>query len=403
MDAIIEREIRSKWIDRSGEPAKPLLNLDEHHKLLSMIAQEMWLINTESVKTEVLDLITELFSEFYRKDSRIANQIKERIKQHALLISSERYKNFSLNFSFDHDEFRQFFLGKSLAENMINRDLAEVRSILRISSIPQQTADTTASLLKQKGDDISHAIRMLQGLCIKEGSVSFIKENCGILTIRLLDGLNPDDTILVENMAFPPDALQSRKIRQVNFKKSYFRATNLHKSGLTDCNFTACVIERFTVDGEFSLSNVTVKDSTVASVLIGENEIFDPNGIHITLANKGFVFIDNEDKHITRHEPYEPDPDLILTEKMLRKFMRATQINENIFRLSLSNDKKYFFNNILPSLKDAGILLKVPFRGKGKQQKRFKLRVPMNEVNAALASSEGRFDLFIRYFKSQRQ
>ncbi len=106
MDAIIEREIRSKWIDRSGEPAKPLLNLDEHHKLLSMIAQEMWLINTESVKTEVLDLITELFSEFYRKDSRIANQIKERIKQHALLISSERYKNFS----FDHDEFRQFFL-----------------------------------------------------------------------------------------------------------------------------------------------------------------------------------------------------------------------------------------------------------------------------------------------------
>ncbi|MDM8552462.1 hypothetical protein QUF72_20415 [Desulfobacterales bacterium HSG2] len=320
-----------------------------------------------------------------------------RIKQHALLIRSGRSKAFS----FDHDEFRQFFLGKALAENMINDELTEVRSILRISSLSQQTADTVASLLKQKSDDISHAIRMLQGLCIKEGPVSIIRENCGLLTIRLLDGFNADDTILIENMAFPPDALHSRKIRNVSFKKSYFRATGLRKSRLTDCLFISCIIERFAVDGEFSLNNVTVRDSMIESILIGENEIFDPSDISVTLANKGFVFTD-EDKNIAGHEPYKPDPDLILTEKILRKFIRATQIDENVFKVRLGNDKKHFFDNILPTLLNTGILADVPHPGEGKQR-RFRLGVPMSRVNTALANSEGRFDLFVRYFETQNQ
>jgi len=393
VDAIIEREIKTKWTDRSGVP---LLNLDEHHQLLSMIAQEMWQTNTESLKTDLLDLIAELFSELHRKNSRISHQIKERIKQHALLIRSGRSKAFS----FDHDEFRQFFLGKALAENMMNDELTEVRSILRISSVSQQTADTAASLLKQKADDISHAIRMLQGLCIKEGPVSFIRENCGLLTIRLLDGFDTDDTTLIENMAFPPDALHSRKIRHVSFRKSYFRATGLRESRLTDCRFISCIIERFAVDGEFSLNNVTVRDSTIESVLIGENEIFDPNDINVTLANKGFVFTDNEDKNIAGHEPYKPDPDLILTEKVLGKFIRATQIGENIFKAGLGSDKKHFFSNILPTLLHTGILADAPYPGEGKQR-RFRLGVPMNQVNTALANSEGRFDLFVRYFETQ--
>lgn len=395
IDSIIDREVKIKWIDRSGSPAKPLLDINEHHILLSMIAQEMWYTNSHSVKSDVLDFISDLFSEAYKKDSHISNQIKERIKQHALLISSGLHLK---EFSFDHDEFRQFFLGKALAENIIKEDITEVRSILRTALIASQTAETCANLIKQEGKHIPDTLKILQNLCIKESSISFIRENCGMLVIRLIDNLEYKGVTQIENIAFPLDSLYCRKINNIIFNESYFKATDLNNTTLTNCQFINCTIERFGINENLELQSVEIKNSTIESILINENEIFDPKGVNIVLSEKGFIFLDDKDEIITKDEKYTPDDDLILTEKIIRKFIRSTHINENIFKIRLGNDTKYFFNKVLPALLDAGILVEVPYVGGGKQ-KRFKLGCPMNKVNTALTNSEGRFDLFIRFFK----
>ena len=103
VDTIIEREVNEKWIDRSGQPAQPLITSEEHHELLSLIAQEMWGMNTEVLNADVLDLLAELFSEARSKTPVVARQIKERIKQHALISSPNSNR---LAFMFDHEEFR---------------------------------------------------------------------------------------------------------------------------------------------------------------------------------------------------------------------------------------------------------------------------------------------------------
>ena len=41
VNVLIEREANTKWMDKSGEPPRPLLTIDEHHDLLSMVAHEM--------------------------------------------------------------------------------------------------------------------------------------------------------------------------------------------------------------------------------------------------------------------------------------------------------------------------------------------------------------------------
>ncbi|MBK7374300.1 MAG: hypothetical protein IPJ02_01615 [Chitinophagaceae bacterium] len=106
INAIIEREAETKWIDRSGEPSKPLLTIEQHYEILSVIAEEMWLNNTDSLQEPILDLISDIFCESQKITPLLGRQIKERLKQHALVIKSETNNG---QFRFDHDEFREFF------------------------------------------------------------------------------------------------------------------------------------------------------------------------------------------------------------------------------------------------------------------------------------------------------
>jgi hypothetical protein len=397
VDTIIEREVNNKWIDRSGELAKPLLNLDEHHKLLSMIAQEMWYTNTESLHSDVLDLISDLFSEVYNKDSRISSQIKERIKQHALLVSAGSQ---SKKFRFDHDEFRQFFLGKSLAEHILMNDINEVKSILKISNLPQQTAESSVNMIKQKNTDPLKTIKLLQDVCLKESSISYMRENCGMLVIRLIDKLDGKNKIQLENMAFTSDALLYKNLKNIHFIKSYFGATELNKSELYDCSFIDCNIERLNVSKETIFKNVYFEDTTIDSIIIQEmeTEIFDPSAIQAILTERNCTFFKKEAREeAPKKENYETEIELVLTERILRRFIRATQINENIIKLRLGNDKKFFIDEVLPILLDKGVISVVQYLGGGRQR-RFKLGVPMNKINSALTKSKGKFKLFIDYF-----
>jgi len=109
VNAIIEREAKEKWINRAGEPHQPLLGVAEHMELLSSIAQEMWTLSTDSLNAEVLDLLTELFCETRKLTAEITYQVRERTKQHALIVGSNGANQ---TFAFDHEEFKNFFWAK---------------------------------------------------------------------------------------------------------------------------------------------------------------------------------------------------------------------------------------------------------------------------------------------------
>ena len=101
---IVEREAREKWTDKSGDSSGTLLTTDEHHELLSMVAQEMWLSATDALAMDVVSLVVEMFVDAREKSPAVARQIHERIKQHSLLAVT-RIGRTAL--TFDHEDFRR--------------------------------------------------------------------------------------------------------------------------------------------------------------------------------------------------------------------------------------------------------------------------------------------------------
>lgn len=148
---IIEREAREKWIDRSGERdvGAPLLSVDEHCDLLAALAISMWESRVEFLKRDNLEFVADYYSETREKNAFQAQQIRARIRGHALLIPSHNASNVV---EFDHDEFRLFFLGAGLAQQIRRLDdkaKGEVLGTLRRDRLPEPAQLAFIQTIKQ--------------------------------------------------------------------------------------------------------------------------------------------------------------------------------------------------------------------------------------------------------------
>lgn len=395
VDAIIEREVNEKWIDRSGQPAKQLITIEEHHELLALIAQEMWLMNTDVLKDEVLELLAELFSEERGKSPTVARQIKERIKQHALITQVGTNKSI---FSFDHEEFRNFFLGQALAKTLIENSRLELKQLLSKGLFPQPTFGAAAQYLRQRGYDLSAAIEMLQEVSKADIIASFTRENCGGLIIRLVDRQEWKN-LEIKTVSFPPHSLRGRILNNVGFTDCYFQSTSLEGAVVNTCEFHHCIF-----DG-VELTRALIKESILHSCEVSnvippgqENRVFDPQSVNRLLSNAGFVVQLKEGVPIEVERAIEPDEDLQLTERALRTFIRSTQVADGVLRVKLRMNSGRFFNNVLPRLIKAGVLDDTPMSSGAS---RYRLSVPMTEIEEAMSSSDGKFANFIKYFQNR--
>ena len=107
------------------------------------------------------------------------------------------------------------------------------------------------------------------------------------------------------------------------------------------------------------------------------------------MQQRGFTFRDDH-QVVLPLESREPDVELWLVERVMRIFLRANQVNEDVIRMKLGVRARQFFDDVLPALVRVGILDQVPYRG-GDVQRRFRLRVPMHKLQDALAQCGGDF------------
>jgi hypothetical protein len=182
VDALIEREA-NKWIDSSGSPARPLIAASEHHELLCMVAQEMWESGTSSLRGDVLDALTEIYCDKAKKPAAIGKQLKERLKQHALLTQQDLAK---ATFTFDHEEFNHFFLGESIGRCLLDGSLPDMRRLMQPRMLPERALDVAALYIRSKGGALTKPISSLADLTRTEDAASFVSENAGSIAIRIL-------------------------------------------------------------------------------------------------------------------------------------------------------------------------------------------------------------------------
>lgn len=399
VDAIIRREAENKWIDRSGEPYKPLLTVLQHYELLSLLAEEMWLNNTDTLQETVVDLIAEIFCDSQGLTVFLSRQVKERLKQHALIVRADVGQN---HFRFDHEEFKEFFLGVALYNKISSGGrILDVKHLMRKSVIYKQTVETVVSYIKGGDLYIGNVLELLNSIQHGEGPASFIRENNGSLIIKLLDGYHGNETLTINSCLFPSDALHGIHFNNVRFRDCYFQHTSLRSAKILNSSFENCNFERIEIDNAHcSLDAVSFVDCDIIAVqnVLKDIIYYDPQHIGQELAAIGAQISNTDEKqHNQIEEPIQTDTDerLILTEKALRRFLRSTYINDNIFKIRLGKKADFFFKAILPKLLDAEVINEVGYVGSG-QGRRFKLKVPFENISQALAKCNGSFETFLK-------
>ena len=82
---------------------------------------------------------------------------------------------------------------------------------------------------------------------------------------------------------------------------------------------------------------------------------------------------------------------------MCRAFFRSTGVNEYTFRQRLGSKANIFFDQVLPLLRDHGVVNEVDYRGAGRQM-RYRLGVSLDDVQRAIESADGSFEKFLGGF-----
>lgn len=394
VESIIRREAREKWIDRSGEAARPLLTERQHCDLLAEIASEMWDSQAAILPSDVFDYLVGLYAEDQHMDPQVTKQIHQRIRQHALVSASDR----GTTYEFDHEEFYHYFLGWGIARVVDRGDAPEIRRMFRTARFPELTVDVAKRRLMQDGHTLRGIAGTLNAACSSEPYASFVKENAGIMMVRLIDSFDAGQHVSLARMSFPVNALLTRRISRVNFLDCDFERTELTGSTIDECVFERCRFERIDLSNVTRVRRCRLRDCEILAVVRGAGgaAIYVPGAIDVVLKQAGFEIpvsasaIEQQDI-----DAVEPEWALVLSERMCRAFFRSTGVNENTFRQRMGTDSGAFFREVLPVLLDRGVVEQARYRGSG-HQKRYRLGVSLSAVQRSIEQADGSFEKFLQ-------
>jgi hypothetical protein len=401
--SLLEREANEKWIDRSGEKevGAPLLTVDEHCGLLSQVALSMWESRVDYIKRDGLEFVSDYFSEVSNRSALQAQQIRERIRGHALLVPST---NASQALEFDHDEFRLFFLGEGIAKQIAplnERAKAEVLGIFRRGILARPAQDALIrAITRNPKVDRGQVVRFLLGISGMEAHSSYVHENCSDIIISMLSGQDAMG-LEITGLSFGADALRDRKLIGVIFKDCYFAASSLDLTLLQNCLYSHTRFAQLRIYDSTIVNNTIFEECTVDAVSHADRkrESWDPGEIRGFLEQLGI-----ELKYSENEVPAKTPSDIVMDhnvhclEKLVRYFMRSTHMSDRMVLIKLGERGQQFIDDTLPALLKHGVFEEIQHQGGG-VQRRFRLGVPLENINAAITACRGSFDSFVEQFK----
>lgn len=395
VNRLIEREANEKWIDRSGTPHVSLLSTDEHHSLLAFVAREMWTAGSEVLRADYMDLLAELFASERNKSPQLSRQIVNRLKQHSLIVAEPGRGG---TYSFDHEDFRTFYLGLACGHVLLDGESKEIGAFLQRGTMPSSSVDAAINTVRRNGGDLVRVTAVLQGIADTSAPTSYASENVAALALRALELLDDASSVTIRGLLFGKDALKGRRFGKVTFLKCYFQDTSLDEARLGGCTFSECDFQAIEWSVPLPGAGSVLSSCAVRSVhpdSDGGAPEFDPRRIVDLLAGAGFSVQPSGVAPRSSGGEVEPDEDTVLAEHALRIFMRATQINEDVFRQKFGTRAGPFFERVLPHMLAMGVLEEVAYKGAGRQR-RFKLCVPMRNIDAAVPARVTTVNAFLR-------
>lgn len=365
IEAFIYREV-DKWTQRDKETGKPYLSFNQHVRLLSEVAIDMWNRQKNIISVENLQLILTILFDEWKTEPQLQPIILRMVESHAMLVNVD---NRDFYRKFDHDEFKNYFLARAL-ESMINSSLAKEQTnnlykFLYVAQLPDTVAQYMSTRIEPT--ELLSIINMLLDLRKKEWKPTYIQSNIGTILPYLLDETTFTETIVINgNISFSSLVFENKKIENVlfqdctfvniSFNKTYFKNVHFEK-----CTFTGLVIANNTNKFE----SVSIQDNCIinmVSIAYPKDENFDteysPHAIYNILLKLGFQIEysqphNNEEISMCATEFYKN------VKRLLNKFSKTTYIFEsNIKQSPIFNFKNpdMIINEIIPLLEEFDII-----------------------------------------------
>jgi len=164
---------------------------------------------------------------------------------------------------------------------------------------------------------------------------------------------------------------------------------------LSGAEFNRCEFEHLELLETEALIDAKFIDCRVRAVtpVGGDDTIFAPELIGSILQREGAQLIFQTGEVASATSDGELDWELTQVGRLFRAFMRSTELNEGTISMKLGSQWAAFERSVLPRLLEVGIVREVPYLGHG-VQRRFRLGLPLRELQTALERCEGDFEKF---------
>lgn len=395
--SIVKRET-VKWMDKtSGIVVRPILKEEEHVELLSLIAEEMWSSKTEKLSKKVIEFIAEVFCVSKNKNPEIGNQVKNRLSEHAVLVKT----NNTSFFAFEHETIFDYFLSQAILKRFHE---GRVETILKDRDINYITIKLVVDAIKEQDAMLDKAIDMLCAISKTVSPISYVASNVGKLLIALLDGYTKRPLTL-RGLQFPTDCLSDAHFANIDFVDCYFSTSPLDGMSMENCKFLNCTFEELCFEKypTIKLSSIDEKCKILLTEMFpngNRKDYRDPTAINYFLSKMGFeIILSVTDKQLLdKFKPtaVEDDDELIVIQKVVNLFSKATTISVNTIQNVLGSHLYHKFEKILTQLINSRTLKidqKRPFH--------YKLGSKSELINNLIANSNGNNDTFFRLMKEK--
>lgn len=221
---------------------------------------------------------------------------------------------------------------------------------------------------------------------------------CRGIIIRLLNGIDGSD-LTIFSLTFGADALRDKKIQGVRFEGCYFSETSMELTELSNCSFKDTRFAQLRLYNSSSISNLKFASCTVDALAFidGHREFWEPAEIRRQLENRGVTFEEPAASSVGVAITGQSSPEIDDLEKVFRYFMRSTHMSESVMLMKLGTRGQGFIDRILPTLGRRQVMVEIDNRGGG-DQRRYRLGVPLQRLNAAISVARGSFSRFLEQF-----
>lgn len=372
IEKFIEREVSEKW--KHKETGEPFLTAQQHLELLGDVAEEMFRSQRTSLDVDIVETLATLRLEQWEVEPLLRQQVLEMVRMHVLLTPAED-DDFRKR-SFDHEEFRDWFIGYALKERLLrlaDGEASLTNDLLSAAQIPDATARHACSLLERSAELVSRVLAGIVGLVDRELRPTYLQINAGTLIPYLLDHVEPSDRFVVDAKAvYTSLVLERTRLTRVTFRGGTFINASFIGADWADVLFEAADLGAPSFDRAANYANVVLRDCRIEGlrVIDGEDEVreFAPERITAALADLG-VTVEDAEGDVAEVDVAVPDGDARrVARRLLAVFRRTTVLSEDVVKRRLPKDGRLAAEVVIPLMTSHGVLEERKWRGRGVQR-----------------------------------